>query len=153
MSCERRDAADEMGVRVAVEWGPGPHRGQKLRPSPASAITLLEEALQPSMGSHCFPPSWPLTLPPFPPEKDLASPPFVTVAFNLHCALESPGKLDKLLVPQTRLWTHELELSGEEIRQPVTLPWWIVMASRDGEALTVLFNHLPTPDGRGKAAP
>ena len=34
------------GVRVAVEWGPSPHCGQKLRLSPASAFTLLEEALQ-----------------------------------------------------------------------------------------------------------
>ena len=44
------------GVGVAVEWGPGPHCGQKLRPSPASAFILLEEALQHLHGVTLLPP-------------------------------------------------------------------------------------------------
>lgn len=105
-----------------------------------------------SMGSHCFPPSWPLALPPLTPEKDLIS--FAAVTFNLHCALESPGKLDKLLVPRPDSGPVNLNSLGKRSGNSILKsPWWIAVGSQDREALTALFIRSPTPDGRGMLAP
>ena len=79
---------------------------------------------------------------------------FAAVAFNLHCALESPGKLDKLLVPRPDSGPVKLNSLGKRSGNSVLKsPWWVEMGSQDLEALTALFIHLPTPDGRGILAP
>lgn len=125
VSCDRTDAADEMGVRVAVEWGPGPQCGQKLRLSPASAFTLLEEALQHRWG-HTASSILPLTPPLFPLRKIWCHLPLrqwlsiSTVHWN-HL-----GGLDKLLVPRPDSGPMNLNSLGKRSgNSNLKSPWWI----------------------------
>ena len=91
------------------------------------------------MWSHCFLPSLPLStsLPPFLSEKDLVSSHFKSVVFNLDCALESPGKLDKILMPRPDPGPMNSDSLGKGSGNSILKsPWLIPMCSQDQQALT-----------------
>lgn len=91
------------------------------------------------MWSHCFLPSLPLSvsLPPFLSEKDPVSSPFKSVLFNLDCALESPGKLDQILMPRPGPGPMNSDSLGKGSGNSIfKSPWLIPTCSQDQQALT-----------------